>query len=278
MEENSSIFEDNLFTKYPEKRFVFLGYWYEHAVEDWFSEKTIKALITINKYVETNDIAIMMDCDLTKIKPWVNAFEEYCPKVKYFFKTPITTWAKLKGVVKDFNVCSLVIAEELAFDMVKVSQFAKENNKEIRVWANVLQSSYFGAPVHQKFFIRPEAVPLYEPLVDVLMFWNEISQKTVIDVYKNDKKWFGPLGEIIHGIPLESGIDGRTLEIMFDKMRVNCACKCVTGRECHICEALMNLSNTFKEQELYIRKEPDNGSKRHSSEEPVNSDDSSDNS
>lgn len=227
---------------------------------------------------KTYNIKLAVDFyKLSLVDNWQKQFRKYCPNLKYFLQNKITTWAQLQGIVKDYDVSDLWIAEELAFDMVNVSKFAKDHNKEIRVYANVAQSSYHNTPIHQKFFIRPEAVPLYEPLIDTLMFYHTKSQKTVIEAYKNDQKWYGDLCDLISGLEFDKGLNGQTLSPIFDKMRVECKCKCISGRECHICESLMQLSNTFKEQNLYIRKDNNNGDKGRTSEERVNSDNIKDN-
>ena len=105
------------------------------------------------------------------------------------------------------------------------------------------------------------------------MFYHVKSQKTVIDVYKNDQKWYGELGDLINGLSYNTGLNGQTLNFTFDKIRVNCGCKCLSGRKCDICKSLMELSNTFKDNNIYIRKDnKNNGSKGRAGEERVNSD------
>ena len=274
LQHNPQIFKD-LCEKYPNKCFVFETNVFDMPdMKDWFFEDTLKALMALVELSNNYNIKLAVYFQhLFSVLSWQTIFREYCPNVKYYLNNKITTWAQLKGIINDYDICDVWIAEELAFDMINVSDYSKQHNKEIRVYANVLQSSYYNTPDYQKFFIRPEAIKLYEPLVDTVMFYHVKSQKTVIDVYKNDQKWYGELGDLINGLSYNTGLNGQTLNFTFDKIRVNCGCKCLSGRKCDICKSLMELSNTLKDNNIYIRKDnKNNGSKGRAGEERVNSD------
>ena len=69
-------------------------------------------------------------------------------------------------------------------------------------------------------------------------------------VYKEDKKWFGQLKEIIFG--LKTDLDSRYIVPHFAEHRTSCKKECLKGGKCKICERVVDLSHSLKEANLII--------------------------
>jgi hypothetical protein len=128
---------------------------------------------------------------------------------------------------------------------------AHDKNIQIRVFPNVAQSIYKNSLDKLKFWIRPEDIPIYEPYVDVCEFYGEENKQEIYyNIYAEDKKWSGSLGEIIIGLSDE--INSMTLAPRFAEARIKCERKCMKGSPCHICEHMIELSQTLEKANLRI--------------------------
>ena len=103
----------------------------------------------------------------------------------------------------------------------------------------------------KKFWIRPEDVEVYGQYIDTIEFFGTPQQVGVLlKVYKEDKKWFGQLKEIIFG--LKSDLDSRYIVPRFAEQRVSCKKECLKGGKCRICERVVDLSHSLKDANLII--------------------------
>lgn len=177
-------------------------------------------------------------------------------KLKYFFYGLVSSWDALYGYMQ-YNPSDIYIVEALGFELDKVAEILHGRNIRIRVFANVAQSSWKWMPALKKFFIRPEDISVYESYVDVIEFFGKReSLETLYRIYAIDKKWFGPLKELI--TDFDSDLDSRYIVPMFAERRVRCGRRCLKGRPCHVCEAIETLSKTLEDKKLILKVKEDN--------------------
>jgi hypothetical protein len=139
----------------------------------------------------------------------------------------------------------------LCFEIDKVAEIAAQYNAQVRVYPNIAQSKWNNTAALKKFFIRPEDIDEYEKYVDVIEFYNVDKQIDIYyDIYKQKKKWFGKLNEII--LDFDSDIDNRYIIPRFAEMRIKCGKNCLKGGSCRRCEIIEQLSNTLEESQLVV--------------------------
>ena len=150
------------------------------------------------------------------------------------------------------GVSDIYIMNELGFNIVKVSKYCHKNGISVRVYPNVAQSSTkFDINSLTKFYIRPDAVQIYEPYIDVMEFFGPLDRQPVLyDIYR-DERWLGVLDDVIIG--LNKRIDNQTIVPYFDVVRLSC--KKVCGVEkCSMCIQAESFGKTLKTKEIGIRK------------------------
>jgi hypothetical protein len=171
-------------------------------------------------------------------------------QIPFFFADFVNNWERLYQIVEN-NPTDVYICEDLAFDIINVSDFLKRRGIRIRAIPNVAQSSWSNCPTVKKFFIRPEDVQFYEEYIDTFEFFGN-NDKIYYKIYAEDKFWFGNLGELIlSGSDLK--LDSRAVLPYFATTRLNCNHKCLKGGFCKMCEVCENLSKTMSEKELFFK-------------------------
>lgn len=171
--------------------------------------------------------------------------------IPFFFIEGASNMDDVMGMLS-FGVTDLYIMNELAFNIKNISKYCHDNNVAIRVYPNVAQSSTnFSINTLTKFFIRPDAVRIYEPYVDVFEFFGPLDRQAVLyDIYR-DERWLGMLDEVIIG--LDKNIDNQTIVPYFDAIRINCRKLCGIGK-CNTCGAIENFSKTLKTKEIGVKR------------------------
>lgn len=201
-----------------------------------------------------------------------NYNEDIIEKIKnknlsFFFETRVSDWDTFLSFVK-IGVSDIYIAEDLGFEIDKVSKIAHENNVQIRVFPNICQTKWKEfIPSLKTFFIRPEDIKFYEDYVDVCeIFGSKEFQETIYKIYSKDKEWFGLLKEIIIGF--DSDLDSRFILPRFAEKRIRCNRECLKGGKCEMCNRIEELSKSLEKSEMYIkqRKEKNENGERSNSE------------
>ena len=239
---------------------------YERRDVEFISSLTSKEkLITNTIIIDIKDMYEFKDYDCLKVfealknnypevsfklrfREYNKDFNELYDKIKelkipFFFMDFVRSWDMFHGFIK-LGVSDLYIVEELGFELKVLGQIARASSISIRVFANVCQSSWNESDSLKSFFIRPEDVSIYDQYVDVLEFFGEKQnqQEVMFKVYAKDKKWFGPLKEIIVG--LDSEIDSRSILPNFAHIRVGCKKRCIKGEPgyipCKICDSFIS--------------------------------------
>lgn len=173
----------------------------------------------------------------------------------HYYNELVTTWDKFYGFLS-LNVTDIFVAENLLFSVKNLSLNAKKNNKSLRCFCNVCQSSWDEMPSLKTFFMRPEDIDLYSQYIDTCQFYirnNSVNNLNVLyQVYSKDKKWFGKLNEIIIGYDGQE--DSRFIIPQFGVRRLDCEKRCIyeIRYPCKICDRVAELSETLKKNEIYV--------------------------
>ena len=173
------------------------------------------------------------------------------PDIKYFFDTEASDWDTFIGLLYK-GVTDIYIVESLGFELDKAAAAAHKENVKIRVYPNIAQSSWPGLSSIKKFFIRPEDMDIYANYVDTIEFYNVDKQIDVYyKVYAKDKKWFGPLREII--LDFNSDIDNKYVIPRFAEKRISCGKNCLKGGLCSRCNRISELSHSLEQSQLIVK-------------------------
>lgn len=173
--------------------------------------------------------------------------------IPFFADYHCNSWEALHGLINT-GVSDIYITDGLGFELDKVSAVCKKSNVRVRVFCNVCQSTWKGTSIFQTFFIRPEDIDLYAYYVDVFELFGElkrVSADTLYEVYAKQKKWFGPLGEIILGF--NSNLDSRYVSPNFATKRLRCGRSCLKGGNCAMCYHMESLAETLKDKGLLLK-------------------------
>lgn len=174
--------------------------------------------------------------------------------LKFFFDIVVRDWETFNAFA-EAGVSDIILVEQMMFEIKEASAAAHKRGIKIRTFPNIAQKKYEETNSIKCFFIRPEDVDLYEGLVDVMDIYSieEINQDVVLEIYRTDKQWWGPLREIIIG--LDSSIDGRYIIPRFGERRLGCNRKCFKGQNCDICNEVEKLSQNLHKAGLIIQYE-----------------------
>ena len=203
--------------------------------------------ILVEKYSETKIVA----CFPYYTKYIENKLNEM--NIPHYYQEQVKNWSRYRGFLS-LNVTDIFIAEELCFDLSAVRIAALENNKNLRCYCNVSQSSWADTPALKTFFIRPLDIQLYGQFIDTFEFYNiNINILNVMyEVYAIKKHWFGPIKEIITNYNSEEE-DERFLPGIFGEKRLDCRLKCIRNNsDCQICNRVVQLSKTLKDLDIFF--------------------------
>lgn len=217
----------------------------ENNIEDFRNNNEI---INIQKYKQdNNNLKIYIKL---KIKNDDLIEDLKSANIPYFLEVYAFNWDLFWGLL-NLGVSDIYITEDLGFELNKIAEIAHNKEIQIRAFPNIAQSQWKTTDGIKQFFIRPEDVSAYEDYIDILEFYGEqTNQDLFYSIYAKDKKWFGPLQEIIIG--LNSDLDSRFMLPDFGKHRIACKKKCEKGEPCNICNQIIELSKLLKEQDYYI--------------------------
>ena len=237
---------DEIIINYNKKDITLLDFIEENKNKRIILEVNIDEDITLleelcNKY--DNLIIKFLQYDENKIENIINS------KIKYFFDIKVDNWDTFIGLV-NLKVSDVYIVNELGFELDKISVIAHSQNINIRVIPNIAQSSWNNTIDYKKFFIRPEDIEYYENFIDICELYGQ-NLDILLKVYKEDKKWFGKLNELIIGIK-DDTLDGKYITSEYVFKRISCGKKCQKGNSCSICDNIIELSKTFEKNQMAI--------------------------
>lgn len=177
-------------------------------------------------------------------------------QLPHYYSEIISSWDRFQGFLT-LNVTDIFITGEIAFNIKLAKENADKNKKRLRCYCNIVQSNWREGPSLKSFFIRPEDIELYKDYIDCIEFFIADIQDAkrinlLYEVYVKNQFWFGKLNEIISGYQGEQ--DSRFIIAKFGEQRLNCGNRCMTGalHSCKICDRIIELGNTLKEQDLIV--------------------------
>lgn len=248
---------DEIIIKYDKNKILdlFDRYIPEHQdkqrviVDIWDDSDELKILETI--------IQIHKERPQLKFDLRVNNYDEkFIEKLKsidipYFYRDLARNWDIFLGLLK-LGVSDIYIVEEMGFELDKISKIAKSQNTKIRIYPNIAQSAFKSTEDIYKFFVRPEDIDVYEKYVDVyeILTNDKSKEKVFFDVYKNDKKWFGNLNELLLDFNID--LDSKYIIPRFAEKRVRCGRQCLKGGKCQLCSRVIDLSKNLEKANLIV--------------------------
>ena len=237
---------DEIIIKYNEKSASLIDFvqkWEEHQriiVDITELETPIEECLTI--FEEARKLHKEFAVLLSYNQDYVDLAEMNIP---FFFIEGVSCFDDLANQIQ-LGVSDVYIINELGFNLEKISELCHKNNVQVRVYPNVAQSgSKLNMNTFQQFYIRPDAVQLYEEFVDVFEFFGPLDRQPVLyDIYY-DERWLGNLNEVILG--LNKVVNNQTIMPYFDTSRIRCNKRCNFGK-CDICGAVENLGKALEEK------------------------------
>ena len=184
-------------------------------------------------------------------------FDNY-RKNKYYFNMPVKNIGDIYNAI-DLEVDEVYISGDLAFVLPQAKELLDFRNIKIRAFPNICQKEWNGKTpsAFKGFFIRPENVDLYANYIDTLEFYgldNEQKQNVLYETYAIEKRWYGPIKEIIIGLD-DCDIDNRFIIPRFAQKRINCGRSCLYNNKCQLCDIIVALSNTLKQADLIVEED-----------------------
>lgn len=172
--------------------------------------------------------------------------------IPFFFGNFCSSWDSVFAYAS-LGVKDLYITEELGFDLKNIKIFCEPRRINVRVFPNIAQVSGQGTgdviPAIQKFFIRPEDIPVYEEFVDICELWTSFDKQSVMyEIYKS-QQWLGDLKEIITDFDLD--IPNTVFLPDFPMARTSCQKKCFRTH-CSICPTILDFAKILEEADLEI--------------------------
>ena len=235
---------------------TFLQEYQNHRVNLHFSE-----------YISVRDMPILQALT-KKYSNLVAVFQEYTKELEqelnengipHYYEEYICSFDRFNGFLT-LNITDIFVANELCFALGDLARSAKEKRIRLRTYCNVAQSEWDDTPSIQTFFIRPEDIPLYENVLDVVEFFlptkEERSKINVLyQIYAKDQRWAGPLKEII--LNFKDDCDNKHIVSLFGIKRLNCHKKCAyktknTYHLCRTCNIFSDLADSLKENHLVV--------------------------
>lgn len=196
---------------------------------------------------------------------YLNVVTKICKEsgIPYFYDTIVKDWETLYQIMNE-GVYSVYIGGDLGFDLPLIKKIYSSFDTLIRVIANSNIKDIYS------FFIRPEDLELYTPYVDIIemRFPHDKPelQDNLFNVYFEQKKWNYDISYLTFD---EIKFPNQYMETIFGIKRLNCHHRCMRGKQCDLCGALVNFSNTLNEH----KEELLNGSKRTEDKDSDNTED-----
>lgn len=161
---------------------------------------------------------------------------------KFYIDEAITSFENATRA-KELGVCRLNIAGALFFQMDKVKAYGLPIMVDPRISFSIdAFPGILDAP--SAHWIRPEDVEMYEDYIDTICFkeFDEDRVSAFIRIYKEEKKWAGPLNMLIPYV--DESVYNRMLNSELTARRLNCGQVCRTPvGTCRLCHRQFSLAN-----------------------------------
>lgn len=173
-------------------------------------------------------------------------------KIPYFSKEIATEWEYVNELISK-GVSDIYIGGQLGFELAKVSKLAAKHKIRVRVFPNVSQGARIDTDPLRKFFIRPEDIDLYNRrYISTFEFYIpenlDLNWDVLYRAYVINKKWAGPLSEIILG--LDSDLISTYISPHWGEFRMDCERNCLKGNGCNMCSTLYDFSKSLEKMAI----------------------------
>lgn len=162
-------------------------------------------------------------------------------KIPVYHRVPLHSFQELRDLELS-GVSEVILGAPLFFQLDKI----KRNfpNVKVRAIANValLEGSMSYNDGICGTWIRPEDVPTYEPYVEVIEFYDELSaERALYRIYAEQKEWRGDINAIIKDI--DHVAVNRMIPPTLAESRISCGQRCMENGVCHLCKRTFDLAN-----------------------------------
>jgi len=173
-------------------------------------------------------------------------------KIPYFSTQIVVEW-ELFNELLEKGVSDIYISEQLGFELDKISKVVAKHKIRTRIFPNIAQAARADTDPLKKFFIRPEDIDLYNRrYISTFEFYIpedlDLNWDVLYRAYAINKKWNGPLSEIILG--LDNDIVSTFMSPHWGEFRMDCARKCLQGHSCNMCNILYDFSKSLEKIEI----------------------------
>lgn len=230
----------DIFEQYPEKTVVL------ECFENELSEK------------DEEDLKLYNGLSRGKLKICCAQWSLFITRgIPFFVGYPISDFYTLEGILAA-GVCAVRPAGQLIHDLASVRKVIGERNIEIRVTPNVAYTD--GLPHENGLFggwLRPEELPLYEDLIDVIEFEdipNKQREQALFSIYMEQKEWPGEMNMLITNFNYP-GVS-RMIDPRLGELRKTCGGACLRGSHCRLCKTMLDLANPELYKDLVKKNEP----------------------
>lgn len=174
-------------------------------------------------------------------------YDEYGDMVQLSEETNIivdscNSWELFHHYIKLPFVKAIIITQELMFNLNRVRRLADAAHKQIWCYANSVREEIKQASGEEYLnaFIRPEEIDEYSKYID-MFFLQGSALDTIYKIYEKDKKWEGPLSDVINGtVPNICG--NRLMNEEWSKYRLDCDRACIKGGGCRACPTQLTIA------------------------------------
>ena len=191
---------------------------------------------------EINDFNILADYNFLfgfNNLEWINNCIDY--DIDFYLAYPINSYDELNTVLY-LGSSYVRLGTPLFFDLDNVKKFYP--NAKIRIIPNI---AYDDAYPRQNgvagTWIRPEDLMMYDPYVTTVEF-NDINPKkeqALVRIYWQERQWPGDLQTLITNLQY-TGVN-RLIPSDVTEKRLNCRQRCMSHKNCHICQTALQLAN-----------------------------------
>lgn len=244
---NYNNYKNNLLEKIKEQEWkdtqrVIVRIGYNELIEE------ILPLLRMCKKIH-NNFTVLIDGDIKN-----KSLEKELKKnnISFFYGNYVKTIDEVYGLIQ-IGVSDIYITESLAFNLAEVSPYCKSKGVNIRIIPNIAQYTVgykCEIPDPYKFFVRPEDIEYYEPLVDVFEFIASEDRLSVLyEIYRNHL-WSGDLSQLIVGF--NEPFYNTGLVPLFGERRIKCRQKCMQEK-CNLCQQMKELSDKIHNYNLEVK-------------------------
>lgn len=198
-----------------------------------YGEGKYRLVFILEEREDVNELMEVQEClngNCAFVIPAITAkdMKEYSV-LNAIYAFPCSSWHEIYSVAS-LGFKEVHIAPNMAMDMSQIKRVVNETKVKIRVRADKAQTdaNFDTTKSPKSFWIRPEAVSLYEGLIDTM----ELAKVEAIPFYAKQESPKN-LDNLIEGLPAFTGNDN--YREIHDKTRMNCQMACRCGTNCNLC-------------------------------------------